>query len=212
MKTIVAAAAGALGLLAASQAFATITVTSTAPFPPNPPENVMLNANAAGSTILGTSNKTSTAVTFTSSTDTLNATSNGQASISALDTKLNALSISLSNPNLGFTAFEFNLNSNVSGPLTLVFTDQLGGTQTGTQSFNVSAHGSNFFDAIAANGELITNVSLSGANLSSVGQVRLGGVTSLVRAVPEPASWALMIVGFGGIGAAMRRRRQALAA
>ena len=33
-----------------------------------------------------------------------------------------------------------------------------------------------------------------------------------VGAVPEPASWALMIVGFGGIGAAMRRQRRTLAA
>jgi hypothetical protein len=30
--------------------------------------------------------------------------------------------------------------------------------------------------------------------------------------VPEPGAWALMIVGFGGIGAAMRRRRSATAA
>lgn len=30
--------------------------------------------------------------------------------------------------------------------------------------------------------------------------------------VPEPGAWALMIVGFGGIGAAMRRRRGATAA
>jgi hypothetical protein len=26
-------------------------------------------------------------------------------------------------------------------------------------------------------------------------------------AVPEPATWAMMIVGFGGVGALMRRRR-----
>ena len=31
-------------------------------------------------------------------------------------------------------------------------------------------------------------------------------------AVPEPASWAMMIVGFGGVGAAMRRRRTLTAA
>lgn len=30
--------------------------------------------------------------------------------------------------------------------------------------------------------------------------------------VPEPASWALMIVGFGGVGALMRRRRETRAA
>ena len=30
--------------------------------------------------------------------------------------------------------------------------------------------------------------------------------------VPEPAAWALMIIGFGGVGAATRRRRTAVAA
>jgi hypothetical protein len=30
---------------------------------------------------------------------------------------------------------------------------------------------------------------------------------SAVAAVPEPATWAMMLVGFGGLGAAMRRRR-----
>jgi hypothetical protein len=30
--------------------------------------------------------------------------------------------------------------------------------------------------------------------------------------VPEPATWAMMLVGFGGLGAMIRRRRQALVA
>jgi choice-of-anchor C domain-containing protein len=33
-----------------------------------------------------------------------------------------------------------------------------------------------------------------------------------VAGVPEPAEWALMLVGFGGLGAAMRRKRAAVAA
>ena len=33
------------------------------------------------------------------------------------------------------------------------------------------------------------------------------GTLSGTGGVPEPASWALMIMGFGGLGAAMRRRR-----
>lgn len=36
-----------------------------------------------------------------------------------------------------------------------------------------------------------------------------GSVTSLVKgAVPEPATWAMMLLGFGAIGFAMRRRSQ----
>ncbi len=36
--------------------------------------------------------------------------------------------------------------------------------------------------------------------------------TAGAAAVPEPAAWALMLVGFGAMGASLRRRRRALAA
>lgn len=39
----------------------------------------------------------------------------------------------------------------------------------------------------------------------------LDGV-SLTTGVPEPASWAMMLVGFGGVGVILRRRRRTLAA
>lgn len=35
----------------------------------------------------------------------------------------------------------------------------------------------------------------------------VGGVSLRIAAVPEPASWALMILGFGAVGAALRSRR-----
>lgn len=37
-----------------------------------------------------------------------------------------------------------------------------------------------------------------------------GGVWTLSAAVPEADSWALLILGFGGVGAAMRRRKVSL--
>ncbi len=38
------------------------------------------------------------------------------------------------------------------------------------------------------------------------------GIYSLnIQAVPEPAAWALMLVGFGALGAALRRRRETFA-
>lgn len=54
---------------------------------------------------------------------------------------------------------------------------------------------------------LATSVVVSasgGDNLYSIGEVQFGGTA--VNAVPEPATWAMMIGGFGLLGAASRRR------
>jgi hypothetical protein len=40
----------------------------------------------------------------------------------------------------------------------------------------------------------------------------LGGNEIVTTAVPEPATWAMMLAGFGGLGAAMRARRRSVAA
>ena len=56
-----------------------------------------------------------------------------------------------------------------------------------------------------AGGETTTNFHSGGGF-----QLRVNELT-LAAAVPEPASWALMIAGFGLVGAAMRRRALAIA-
>jgi hypothetical protein len=40
----------------------------------------------------------------------------------------------------------------------------------------------------------------------------LVAVNGAITAVPEPSTWAIMLVGFGGLGAAMRSRRRQFAA
>jgi hypothetical protein len=43
-------------------------------------------------------------------------------------------------------------------------------------------------------------------NMGSPGNI--SGNATFYQAVPEPATWALMLLGFGGMGMAMRRRRR----
>lgn len=48
---------------------------------------------------------------------------------------------------------------------------------------------------------------IAGYANSTAGNVLLGNLV-LTPSVPEPASWAMMLLGFAGLGLAMRRRRQ----
>ncbi len=50
-------------------------------------------------------------------------------------------------------------------------------------------------------------LSPGGFGSQSIAQVNL----SLVSAVPEPATWMMMLIGFGGVGMVIRRRRKSLA-
>ncbi|WP_293906213.1 PEPxxWA-CTERM sorting domain-containing protein [Phenylobacterium sp.] len=64
-------------------------------------------------------------------------------------------------------------------------------------SVGAGGHTFNLFYADRHTVQAVLDFSVDGATLSS--------------GAPEPASWAMMIAGFGGVGAMLRRRRQALA-
>jgi hypothetical protein len=88
----------------------------------------------------------------------------------------------------------------VVGSATLPTTKTLIATGTNIESVNTLLTGGfryyDFVSTVAAGGASGGNVLLK----------------SLTVSVPEPDTWALMIVGFGGLGAMMRRRRAQVAA
>lgn len=97
-----------------------------------------------------------------------------------------------SQPNLNNQGFG-TLSSLLGGGFTTVTGDSAGGTKT--------------IDPLARTG----NVWLIGAAFanadSKIDAFKISNVTVNTTAVPEPATWAMMIAGFGLVGGTMRRRR-----
>jgi len=76
------------------------------------------------------------------------------------------------------------------------------------------SNGNNFIGLLATiNGStyygyaFTTNTILNSIGFSTVPGAAITATTAIPAAVPEPATWLMMLVGFGAIGAAMRRRR-----
>ena len=99
------------------------------------------------------------------------------------------------------------------GVMSLIVLDQFGASIGG--AIDIYTRQRNWISVVADGGQLIRSVQLvSTVNLHNVGETRLGGITSLaalrVSAAPEPSTWAMLIVGFAGLGAALRQSRHAM--
>lgn len=193
-------------------------------------EVVLLGNGSSGTTVQGTTNQSNTLVDFISGptstcpacvTQTLSEPSNGQARVEVLggNTVLQDVTIQLadlSNPLAGIGYIEFNLDetANLGNAIDVVINalDQNGNPFSLTASVG---NGSNWFSALASGGEVIRSISFDAAGstgFTDIRQVRLSPAIGQVRgAVPEPATWAMMILGFGAMGLATRRRRRVLA-
>jgi PEP-CTERM motif len=184
MRKLLIALAGATALTAASAANAALTI------------------GAAGSTN-GTVNPTVTSPT-TLEFDTTNAAAGDYLSFFQFN-------------NDGFTAGVFSATAS---------TVPLAGTTVGLlQLFT----GGTVTNGVYSGGTLVTGGSISGSSnsltlstpltpntnytfqysgtLANSGNIS-GNAAFGMAAVPEPAAWALMLLGFGGIGMAIRRRRR----
>jgi hypothetical protein len=81
------------------------------------------------------------------------------------------------------------------------------GISLGVSGFSYSIDGTTFGTAPREGSTSISNVILQGYNTGASYDIAWDNLaTTSGGAVPEPANWALMIVGFGGVGAMMRRR------
>ena len=116
-----------------------------------------------------------------------------------------------------FNNLEFNINTvlnngpNGGGATAVNFTvydDNLDPFVFNNSGNNYAlSNGQNFFGFVGINGQSISSIYMNfigGNGVQSVEQIRLDEVTA---AVPEPSTWAMMILGFVGVGFLAYRRR-----
>ena len=215
-KFAIAASLGSAAIVATPAAATIVMVDSSS----IQGANVLFNAGTqTGASVTGFT-QGGTLVNFNGTTVSSNIISanGGQARVEG---ELNTIT---NNPNdtLGLTSLNFALQSGTFNNLEFnLFGASSGGIATFTAiddegqvfTFNnggagyTLGNGENFFGFQGINGESIQSfsIAISPGSIQDVRQIRLDQVTA---AVPEPGTWALMLLGFGAVGVGMRRRRR----
>lgn len=151
---------------------------------------------------------------------------NGFAQISDSDFKNNDpatqnLFQMIINPNDLFSAMKFSVQTNSAGTVNVYYL--LSGSGLNSNAFASYTSCANAFcglagsfsaDANSNDNHLISGASFDGILITSTNpvalfQVKQNSYDGVAAAVPEPATWAMMLAGFGVIGTAVRRRRTA---
>jgi hypothetical protein len=217
MRLGLLAATAALAVVAAAPASATIFI-GTGPGVVQPDENVLFNNNPPdGLIVFGITNDTGALVSFTGGETLVG--NGGQARLESGDGLLSttfdfdglagqSLGINLVNPTLGISQAEFRVfvGGGTATSLTVTAFDTDGAQFQ--QTLGIPTNG--FFYLDTADDQLIDRFSLvANGTVQEIRQVRVSPVAIGGNQVPEPATWAMMVLGFGAAGALLRRRRTA---
>jgi len=199
---MLAAATLAATALSATPASAQVVYTDCGPGTcfPGITDNINIDTGTSGH--IG-----STLFSFSSSTDTLAAQGSGQATLTSLDGLINQVTFAIQ-PGFYFQLAELNLQDQFSNATTVTLTSSGGGSQT----YTIDGNGANRFGIdFRPLGQLVS-VSLSSTlGFGTLEQIRVGQIFPVgtpQSAVPEPATWAMMLFGFGATGVALRRSRR----
>lgn len=206
--------AGAISALSLASANASVVVSTQGA---GTGDNVLFNTGGvSGTSVTGHLNGApATLVTFTGNGTEIFLAAGGQADITAQDGGFNQISWRLADPNSIFEENVFRVTQPNSGGrnpppaniLHLTVFDQNGvaaqlllSNSTLSNGNFALGNGSNFFHLTTTGDTQISRVLFTtDRNVTHLEQVRLGDVGS-IAAVPEPATWAMMFLGFAGVG------------
>lgn len=183
--------------------------------------NVFVTAATAQPTISGTVGQNpGVGIIFSSLSDVLNGSANGQANVSSADGVLNSLTFMLQD-GYSFGSATFNLvplpgqNEAKADEVRITYYTP----ESGWQTIGINTNGQNFTGIYGTEGERFIGAGFMSDPISdgigNFGQLRLGDVRltgpvpDQTGAVPEPSTWAMLLVGFGAMGLGLRRRKSA---
>ena len=169
-------------------------------------ENVTFADQATSATIFGSTTGQTNNFTVTGTTASSNLLLATLGEVQGSGANLTSATLSQSDGST-FTRLVFNIDAASNGSVNILVDQPI--FSDFQSNFAVDANGFNFFTITAINGQAINSVTLTGlfgATFSSISNVRFGPVAA---AVPEPGTWAMMLLGFAGIGLATRRRKAA---
>ena len=202
MKSLALALAAGLTLgLATATGHATVIFT-LGNHPQPGEENILFGAKEVGTTITGATQTSNIPVEFTSTTNTLNQNSSGQAMI-VNDAGGNLTDITVSVPGHVFGDLIVDLNKANGSLIDITANELVGGPAT--FSFT-GGNGSNFITITTGAGELLTSVTFdSTLGWQQFKQPRISGVTH-DPALPEPSALALIGSALALLGLMWRRK------
>jgi hypothetical protein len=200
MRKLMIALAGATALTAASAANAAITIGSGSQLSIG--GSVITNtADASQATSLDFTNGTASNGTAPGSLSTFNGGSTGSFAGEFCSGSCGSIA---------------DITSLVIGPQSIspffTLTDGVTFSLASITSIDRSVSGILGFMGTGSFGGTLGGVAINPTTANFTFSTQGGRVTTFsataIAAVPEPATWALMLLGFGGIGMAMRRRRR----
>jgi hypothetical protein len=205
MKKLILGAAILAAGMAASPASARIVIVDPSSIQGS---NVLFNSGTQTSTtVFGNTNLGTNTVAFTGTTvggGNVISANGGQARVEgASNLLLSTLQFGLTNQ-ATFNNLELSLFGGTATSVSFTITDNMGDVFT----FNNLAlgNGENFFGFQGIENETIRNVAFTlNGGIADVRQIRLDGFAA-TSAIPEPTTWAMMLVGFGAVGYSMRKR------
>ena len=196
-------------LAISSPAIAQVALTTTNG---TPLSYQIFGIGGTGNPVYGSSPNNTNVANVTYDGNSLMNMTNGFAQISDANPKSPSLFEVIINPDLLFTEMKFSVQLTTAGTVNVFYLlDGVAGDSNSFSSYTATCASCSFTSGSMDNTNyLISGGTFNGIMIQATAPIDLFEVkqNSYNPAVPEPATWGMMLLGFAGIGVVVRRQRR----